>query len=68
MFGNASRKLRLNKETVRALSGHEMQGLVGGRLVASGASHGCTCTCKCEPTIVCFSKACDPIVAAQFAF
>ena len=60
MFGN-KKKLSLNKETVRALSGNEMQGLVGGMLY--NKSHGCTCTCKCEPTVVC-----PKAVLGAFAF
>ena len=48
-----SKKLGLNKETVRALSGNEMQGLVGGLLFAQvmHCSENCcskTCgTCGC---------------------
>ena len=45
------KKLSLNKETVRALSGTEMQGLVGGILAYNTAvlhcsEHCCTKTCN----------------------
>jgi natural product precursor len=54
MLENNSKKLRLNKETIRALSGTEMQGIAGGRgPVGSGASHGCSCTCNCPKSDVC---------------
>lgn len=59
MFGN-KKKLSFNKETVRALTGNEMRGLLGGRLNADNTSHGCTCTCKCESlvcSLVCKTKA-----------
>ena len=62
MFGN-KKKLSLNKETVRALSGNEMQGLVGGMILV----HGGTCTCKCAPTLVC-SVTCLPPKTAVFGF
>jgi hypothetical protein len=38
VFGN-KKKLSLNKETVRALSGNEMQGLVGGMLYNNARLH-----------------------------
>jgi natural product precursor len=44
VFGKSTKKLNLNRETVRALSGREMQTVVGGLM--SGASHGCSCTCN----------------------
>jgi len=37
---NPKRKLELNRETVRVLTGREMDGVVGGA--------GATCTCKCQ--------------------
>jgi len=46
---NNVKKLTLNKETVRGLSGAEMQRIMGGRL----AGHGETCTCKCVTLINC---------------
>ncbi len=49
MFKNV-KKLSLNKETIRALSGAEMQGVVGGRL--ANRTHPCTCTCKCDNAIL----------------
>ena len=51
MFKNSQKKLSLNKETVRTLSGKEMQGIMGGRM----GGHGETCTCKCK-TLVCNLK------------
>lgn len=51
MLKNNVKKLSLNKETVRALSGKEMQRIMGGRL----DGHGETCTCKCK-TLVCNLK------------
>ena len=50
MFGN-KKKLSLNKETVRALSGTEMQGLVGGAGgVLNGGIYMCTANCECTKT------------------
>jgi natural product precursor len=51
VFKNSQKKLSLNKETVRALSGKEMQGIMGGRM----GDHGATCTCNCK-TLVCDPK------------
>ena len=51
MFKDNVKKLSLNKETVRALSGTEMQRIMGGRM----GEHGETCTCKCK-TLVCDLK------------
>lgn len=48
-----NKKLGLNKETVRALSGNEMQGLVGG-FAFRGAYNlniaACTANCDCTKT------------------
>jgi natural product precursor len=63
---NEKRKLTLHRETVRVLSGHEMDGVVGG------AGHTCTCQCatagcpvqttKCQISNVCpkASELCSP--------
>jgi hypothetical protein len=51
MFGEKKRKLSLNRETVRAPTGREMQRVVGGQLfdptVIACTTGACTCTCKC---------------------
>lgn len=43
-MNNKTKKLSLNKETVRALTATEMTRVVGG--LRSGASHGCSCSCN----------------------
>jgi len=58
MFGN-KKKLSLNKETVRALSGTEMQGLVGGFAAVRGLNPGIVmCTDNCECTKTCNTCGC----------
>jgi natural product precursor len=49
VFKNVPKKLSLNKETVRVLSGSEMQRILGGRM----DDHGATCTCNCKTLINC---------------
>jgi len=44
MLKSKVKKLSLNKETVRALSGAEMTAVAGGLM--SGGSHGCSCSCN----------------------
>ena len=45
MKRDGKRKLELNRETIRALTTHEMSAIAGGQ-VKTG--HTCTCTCLCK--------------------
>jgi natural product precursor len=48
VFEKKMKKLSLNKESVRVLTSKEQANVNGGLRLASGASHGCTCTCLCS--------------------
>jgi natural product precursor len=54
VFEKKIKKLSLNKESVRVLTSNEQATVNGGRRpLASGASHGCTCTCLCSKLTHC---------------
>ena len=53
MFEKKMKKLSLNKESVRVLTSKEQANVNGGRMLASGGSHGCSCTCLCSKLTFC---------------
>jgi len=55
MTSDRKRTLSLNRETIRALTTGEMQGIAGGRAPnPTETSHSCGCSTKCP------SKTCPP--------
>jgi hypothetical protein len=53
VFEKKIKKLSLNKESVRVLTSKEQANVNGGRMLASGGSHGCSCTCLCSKLTHC---------------
>jgi hypothetical protein len=58
MNANRKRTLSLNRETIRALTTGEMQGIAGGAPKPTETSHSCGCTTTC-PTKTCPPPPCS---------